>query len=207
LTISLNSRAKLGLNYAHPRHFRELSEIRACARDLPSPADPERGVAGANRPNLANPLYARFPCVRLHAIGGMPIGGSERSGAGLSLFFRPQRVAESASHLAASERCVLRTAGTPKSRPEKENRDDASKLNRLRENRSPARRQLPQEKDRGSQAEGRTCLEDQDGRRSATAVIASEAEGREVDLPVLWQRRPRTGRSARGGTRWPPLVF
>jgi len=35
--------------------------------------------------------------------------------------------------------------------------------------------------------EGRTCLEDQEGRRSATAVIASEAEGREVDLPVLWQ--------------------
>ena len=32
--------------------------------------------------------------------------------------------AESASHLAASERCVLRTAGTPKSRPEKENRDE-----------------------------------------------------------------------------------
>ncbi len=49
-----------------------------------------------------------------------------------------------------------------------------------------------QEKDRGSQAEGRTCLEDQEGRRSATAVIASEAEWREVDLPVLWQRRSRT---------------
>ena len=49
-----------------------------------------------------------------------------------------------------------------------------------------------QEKDRGSQAEGRTCLEDQEGRRSATAVIASEAGWREVDLPVLWQRRPRT---------------
>jgi hypothetical protein len=32
--------------------------------------------------------------------------------------------AESASHLAASEQCVLRTAGTPKSRPEKENRDE-----------------------------------------------------------------------------------
>jgi hypothetical protein len=31
---------------------------------------------------------------------------------------------ESASHLAASEQCVLRTAGTPKSRPEKENRDE-----------------------------------------------------------------------------------
>jgi len=26
----------------------------------------------------------------------------------------------------------------------------------------------------------------------ATAVIASEAGWREVDLPVLWQRRPRT---------------
>jgi hypothetical protein len=32
--------------------------------------------------------------------------------------------AESASHLAASERCVVRTAGTSKSRPEKENRDE-----------------------------------------------------------------------------------
>ena len=48
------------------------------------------------------------------------------------------------------------------------------------------------EKDRGIQAEGRTCLEDREGRRSATAVIASEAEGREVDLPVLWQRRSRS---------------
>ena len=32
--------------------------------------------------------------------------------------------AESTSHLAASEQCVLRTAGTPKLRPEKENRDE-----------------------------------------------------------------------------------
>jgi hypothetical protein len=73
-------------------HSRELSGIRACARDLPSPADPERDVVGANRPNFANPLCARFPYVRPHGIGGVPLGGSERSGAGLSLFLRPQRV-------------------------------------------------------------------------------------------------------------------
>ena len=73
-------------------HFRELRKIRACARDLPSHADPERGVVGANRPNFANPLCARFPYVRPHAIGGVPIRGSERSGAGLSLFLRLQRV-------------------------------------------------------------------------------------------------------------------
>jgi hypothetical protein len=73
-------------------HFGELREIRACARDLPSHADPERDVVGTNRPKFANPLCARFPYVRPHAIGGMPIRGSERSGAGLSLFFRPQRV-------------------------------------------------------------------------------------------------------------------
>jgi hypothetical protein len=58
-------------------HFRELSEIRAYAGDLPSHADPEREVLGANRPNFANPLCARFPHVRPHAIGGVPIGGSE----------------------------------------------------------------------------------------------------------------------------------
>ena len=84
----------------------------------------ERGVVGANRPNFANPLCARFPYVRPHAIGGVPIRASERSCAGLSLFFRRQRVPNPASHLAASEQCVLRTAGTPKSRPEKENRDE-----------------------------------------------------------------------------------
>jgi hypothetical protein len=73
-------------------YFRELREIRACARDLPSHADPERDVVGANRPNFANPLCARFPYVRPHGIGDVPIGGSERSGAGFSLFFRLQRV-------------------------------------------------------------------------------------------------------------------
>jgi hypothetical protein len=39
----------------------------------------EREVAGANRPNFANPLCARFPYVRPHAIGGVPLGGSKRS--------------------------------------------------------------------------------------------------------------------------------
>jgi len=48
------------------RHSRESSEIRAWARDLPSHADPERDVVGANRPNFANPLCARFPYVRPH---------------------------------------------------------------------------------------------------------------------------------------------
>ena len=64
-------------------HFGELREIRACARDLPSQADPERDVVGANRPNFANPLCARFPYVRPHGIGAcrlvdrvmMPVGG------------------------------------------------------------------------------------------------------------------------------------
>ena len=63
-----------------------------------------------------------------------------------------------------------------------------------------------QEKDRGSQAEGRTCLEDQEGRRSATAVIASEAEGREVDLPVLWQRRSRSVVQQEAGRALPRLL-
>ena len=38
----------------------------------------ERGVVGANRPNFANPLCARFPYVRPHAIGGVPIRGVGR---------------------------------------------------------------------------------------------------------------------------------
>src|ERR1700722_17334649 len=63
-----------------------------------------------------------------------------------------------------------------------------------------------QEKDRGSQAEGRTCLEDQEGRRSATAVIASEADWREVDLPVLWQRRPRSVVQEEAGRPLPRLL-
>src|ERR1700722_13698357 len=95
-------------------HFRELRKIGAVARDLPSHADPERGVVGANRPNFANPLCARFPYVRPRAIGGVPIRGSEGSGAGLFALLSATKSAESASHLAASEQCVLRTAGTPK---------------------------------------------------------------------------------------------
>ena len=94
----LLSRPRVRIHLAPPTslsiigHFRELRKIRACARDLPSHADPERDVVDANRPNFANPLCARFPYVRPHAIGGVPIGGSERSGAGLSLFFRLRRV-------------------------------------------------------------------------------------------------------------------
>jgi hypothetical protein len=63
-----------------------------------------------------------------------------------------------------------------------------------------------QEKDRGSQAEGRTCLEDQKGRRLATAVIASKAEWREVDLPVLWERRLRTIVQEEAGRALPRLL-
>src|ERR1700682_2757330 len=62
-----------------------------------------------------------------------------------------------------------------------------------------------QEKDRGRQAEGCTCLEDQEGRRSATAVIASKAEWREVDLPVLRQRRPRSVVQEEAGRALPRL--
>src|SRR3981189_845232 len=94
---------------------------RVCAR-FALACGPRERRRGANQPNFANPLCARFPYVRPHGTGGVPIGGSE-PGAGLSFFFRLQRAPESASPLAASERCVLRTAGTPKSRPEKENRD------------------------------------------------------------------------------------
>jgi hypothetical protein len=74
-----SSRPGIGDSLSIIGHFRELSGIRACARDLPSPADPERDVVGANRPNFANPLCARFAYVRPHAIRGVPIGGSERS--------------------------------------------------------------------------------------------------------------------------------
>jgi hypothetical protein len=62
------------------------------------------------------------------------------------------------------------------------------------------------EKDCGSQAEGRTCLEDQEGRRSATAVIATEAGWREVDLPLLWQRRPRSVVQEEAGRALPRLL-
>jgi hypothetical protein len=101
-------------------HFRELREIRACARDLPSQADPER-ASWAQIAQISRILSAHdFPMSDPRAIGGVPIRGSEGSGAGLSA----TKSAESTSHLAASEQCVLRTAGTPKSRPEKENRDE-----------------------------------------------------------------------------------
>ena len=48
-------------------------------------------------------------------------------------------------------------------------------------------------------------LEDLEGRRSATAV-AREAEGREVDLPVLWQRRPRSVVQEEAGRALPRLL-
>ena len=61
-------------------------------------------------------------------------------------------------------------------------------------------------KNRGSQTEGRTCLEDQEGRGSATAVIAREAEWREVYLPVLWQRRSRSVVQEEAGRALPRLL-
>jgi hypothetical protein len=64
----------------------------------------------------------------------------------------------------------------------------------------------PSAKDRGSQAEGCTCPEGQEGRRSATAVIASEAGWREVDLPVLWQRRSRSVVQEEAGRALPRLL-
>jgi hypothetical protein len=84
-TDRLLSRLKVRIHLAPPTslliigHFRELSEIRACARDLPSHADPRERRRGANRPNFADPLCARFPYVRPHAIGGTPIGGRRKS--------------------------------------------------------------------------------------------------------------------------------
>jgi len=87
---------------------------------------PESDVVGANRPNFGNPLCAQFPYVRPRVIGAVGIRGSKHSCAGFALL-PATKSAESASHLAASERYVLRTAGTPKSRPEKENRDEHRK--------------------------------------------------------------------------------
>jgi hypothetical protein len=82
---------------------------------LPSPADPERDVVGANRPNYANPLCARFSHVRPHAIrdADWRVRALRRRAFAL---LSATKSAESASHLAAPEQCVLRTAGTPKSR-------------------------------------------------------------------------------------------
>jgi hypothetical protein len=45
-----------------------------------------------------------------------------------------------------------------------------------------------------------------EGRRSATAVIASEIEWREVDLPVLWQRRSRSVVQEEAGRALPRLL-
>jgi len=50
------------------------------------------------------------------------------------------------------------------------------------------------------------AMEDQEGRRSATAVIASEAGWREVDLPVLWQRRSRSVVQEETGRAMPHLL-
>jgi hypothetical protein len=67
LTDRFRSRLTVRIHLAPPTslsiigHSRELREIRACARDLPSHADPERGVVGANR-SFSRILSARdFP--------------------------------------------------------------------------------------------------------------------------------------------------
>jgi hypothetical protein len=60
---------------------------------------------GANRPNFANPLYARFSYVRPHAVGATD-WWSERPGAGASLFFRLQRVRRPSACF-----CALQSSG------------------------------------------------------------------------------------------------
>jgi hypothetical protein len=53
----------------------------------------QRETSWAQIVQISRILSARdFPYLRPHAIGGMPLRGSERSGGGLSLFFWPQRV-------------------------------------------------------------------------------------------------------------------
>src|SRR5258708_39668871 len=106
-------------------HFRELREIRACARDLPSQADPERAswaqiaqisrILSAHDFPMSDPMRSKACRLVGRSVQAQDFRSSSAT-----------RSAESASHLAASERCVLRTAGTPKSRPggpKKENRD------------------------------------------------------------------------------------
>ncbi len=49
-------------------HLGESIEIRACARDLRSRADPENALVGVNRQNLAKPIPARFRYLHLRIL-------------------------------------------------------------------------------------------------------------------------------------------
>ena len=151
--------------------------------------DPENVSGGANRKNPAKPIRAIL-------LG--PSARRLRPAKRQSAIARGD--AEPASHFAATEQLLLRTAGVPKPPPEKEisleheyETRHESVRQRKRQDDRRSRKPTGAYKERGHrcQAEGHGVLENQEGRTAVTTVIGRGLQAREVGLQILRQRRSR----------------